>query len=152
MHKRYPEHCRRVLQPWVADAVNDVLRGVQEPGGFGYEAGLALHQPSAAKTGTTNSNMAVWFMGYTPNLVTASMIAGANRKGHWTTLNGQVVGGSRIDRAEGSTTAGPMWGDAMKQVQRWLPDRRFVPPDPHHVKGVKKRGHKGAGRAVSRRG
>ena len=47
----------RAVQPGdaaaVADAVNDILRGVQEPGGFGYDAGLALNQPSAGKTGTT---------------------------------------------------------------------------------------------------
>ncbi len=37
-----------------ADAVNDILRGVQEPGGFGYDAGISLDQPSAGKTGTIN--------------------------------------------------------------------------------------------------
>jgi membrane peptidoglycan carboxypeptidase len=133
--KDYPATCERVLSQPVADAVNDILRGVQERGGFGHNAGLALDQPSAGKTGTINSNMAVWFVGYTPNLATASMIAGANREGHWVTLNGQVVGGSRIDRAAGSTNAGPMWGDAMKRIQRWLPDRNFVAPDPRVIKG-----------------
>ena len=72
----------------VADAVNDVLRGVQSPSGFG--AALLLNQESAAKTGTNDDNMSVWYMGYTPNLATASMIAGANRLGHWVTLNGQL--------------------------------------------------------------
>src|SRR5690606_12156774 len=85
--KRYRPTCNRVMPKPVADAVNDVLRGVQEPGGFGHSAGLALNQPSAAKTGTTNRNMAVWYVGYTPNMATASMIAGANRNGHWVTLN-----------------------------------------------------------------
>ena len=40
--------------------------------------------------------MAVWFVGYTPNLATAAMIAGANQLGHWITLNGQTVGGTYI--------------------------------------------------------
>src|SRR3954465_11169276 len=40
--KAYPEQCQQVIAAPVADAVNDVLRGVQEPGGFGYEAGLGL--------------------------------------------------------------------------------------------------------------
>jgi membrane peptidoglycan carboxypeptidase len=133
--KDYPATCQRVLSQPVADAVNDILRGVQEPGGFGHNAGLALQQPSAGKTGTINSNMAVWFVGYTPNLATASMIAGADRQGRWVTLNGQVVGGTRIDQAAGSTTAGPMWGDAMKRIQRLLPDRNFVAPDPRVIKG-----------------
>lgn len=140
--------CERVLRPEVADAVNDVLRGVQEPGGFGHGAGIALDQPSAGKTGTVDRNMAVWFIGYTPDLAAASMIAGANRKGHWITLNGQVVGGERITEAFGSTEAGPMWGDAMKAIQEWLPDRDFVRPPRRLITGPKEP----AGRAAARTG
>ena len=131
----FGRRCDRLMKPDVADAVNQVLRGVQEPGGFGYGAGLSLEQQSAGKTGTISNNMAVWFIGYTPNLATASMIAGATSQGHWTTLNGQVVGGSDIASAHGSTTAGPMWGDAMKAVQRYLPNVRFRRPDPQTIQG-----------------
>ncbi len=134
--KDYKEDCQQVIEAPVADAVNDILRGVQEPGGFGYDAGISLAQPSAGKTGTINDNMAVWFVGYTPTLATASMIAGANDEGHWVTLNGQNVGGSYIDAAHGSTTAGPMWGDAMKVIQQWLPDDDFNPPSGQDVAGV----------------
>jgi membrane peptidoglycan carboxypeptidase len=133
--KEYPKECKQVMPRDVADAVNDVLRGVQEPGGFGYNAGISLSQPSAGKTGTINNNMAVWFIGYTPDLATASMIAGANSQGEWVTLNGQTVGGRYISRAAGSTNAGPMWGDAMKAIQQWLPDREFTSPDPRTIKG-----------------
>jgi membrane peptidoglycan carboxypeptidase len=132
----FPDQCSRVMDRPVADAVNDILRGVQEPGGFGHGAGISLSQPSAGKTGTINNNMAVWFVGYTPDLATASMIAGANRQGHWTTLNGQTVGGRYIGRAAGSTNAGPMWGDAMKEIQQWLPSTDFVRPDPRRIRGV----------------
>ena len=133
--KEYPATCEQVLPRDVADAVNDILRGVQEPGGFGYGAGINTVQPSAGKTGTINENMAVWFIGYTPNLATASMIAGANSKGEWVTLNGQTVGGSYISRAAGSTNAGPMWGDAMKVIEQWLADVDFTSPDPRTIKG-----------------
>jgi membrane peptidoglycan carboxypeptidase len=131
----YPSTCRQVLPAPVADAVNDVLRGVQEPGGFGHGAGLSLGQPSAGKTGTINENMAVWFVGYTPNMSTAAMIAGANSLGHPITLNGQYVGGTYINRAFGSTQAGPMWGNAMKSVTDLLPDEDFVTPDPTAILG-----------------
>jgi membrane peptidoglycan carboxypeptidase len=134
--KAYPEQCQQVIAEPVADAVNDVLRGVQEPGGFGYDAGLGLNVPSAGKTGTTDSNMSVWFMGYTPHLATASMIAGANRLGHWITLNNQTIGGQFVFAAHGSTTAGPMWGDAMHVIQRWLPPTDFTPPNGDEVNGV----------------
>lgn len=134
--KEYKPQCDQVLPAPVADAVNDVLKGVQEPGGFGYNAGLALTQQSAGKTGTINDNKAVWFVGYTPALATASMIAGANSEGSWITLNGQTVGGSYISSAAGSTTAGPMWGDAMQVIQAWLPDDTFVPPTAQDIAGV----------------
>jgi membrane peptidoglycan carboxypeptidase len=132
--KTYPQQCRQVLAAPVADAVNDVLRGVQSPTGFG--ANLILNQQSAAKTGTNDNNMSVWYMGYTPNLATASMIAGANRLGHWVTLNGQLIGGAYTATAHGSTTAGPMWYDAMRVIQQWLPDATFTPPNGNDVNGV----------------
>src|SRR3569623_2560927 len=132
--KSYPQQCQQVIAAPVADAVNDILRGVQSPRGIG--AHLLHNQESAAKTGTTDSNMSVWYMGYTPNLATASMIAGANRLGHWISLNGQSLGGAYTYTAHGSTTAGPMWFDAMKAIQQWLPNATFTSPDGSQVNGV----------------
>ncbi|WP_170970168.1 penicillin-binding protein [Nocardioides jishulii] len=134
--KDYPKDCKQVLAGSVADAVNDVLRGVQEPGGFGYGRGLALPQQSAGKTGTTSDNKAVWFAGYTPNLAAASMIAGANFEGSPISLNTQSVGGVYISSASGSGTAGPMWGDAMKPIAEWLPDEEFQRPSGSEILGA----------------
>jgi membrane peptidoglycan carboxypeptidase len=132
--KSYAPQCQQVIAAPVADAVNSVLERVMSPSGFG--ANLILNQQSAAKTGTNDANMSVWFMGYTPNLATASMIAGANSQGHWITLNGQTIGGVFTDVAHGSTTAGPMWYDAMKVIQQWLPDATFTAPNGQDVNGV----------------
>ncbi len=63
------------------------------------------------------------------------MIAGTNRKGNETSLNGQVIGGQRVYDAAGSLTAGPIWGDTMKAIQRWLPDKRFHAPPTRLVRG-----------------
>jgi membrane peptidoglycan carboxypeptidase len=132
--KTYPQQCQQVIAAPVADAVNDVLRGVQSPSGFGA---APLPPPESAATPATNDNhMSVWYMGYTPNLATASMVAGANRLGHWITLNGQLLNGAYVPTAHGSTTAGPMWFDAMKVVQQWLPDATFTPPNGNEVNGV----------------
>jgi membrane peptidoglycan carboxypeptidase len=131
----FPKQCSQLLRSDVADAVNDILKGVQEPGGFGYDAGITLHQPSAGKTGTIDNNMAVWFDGYTPNLAASAMVAGANSAGHHITLNGQTVGGSYIVGAHGSTTAGPVWGDAMKAIEKYLPNKHFHTPDPQTIEG-----------------
>ncbi len=132
---RYANSCRRVFGKAVADGVNEVLRGVQEPGGFGYNAGLGLSQPSAGKTGTTQRNSAVWFAGYTPDLAGVSVIAGVDRRGRWLSLNGRSIGGQRIAHASGSGTAGPVWGDAMHRLQKRIPDHDFVAPPPRVVHG-----------------
>ncbi|HEX2175674.1 MAG TPA: transglycosylase domain-containing protein, partial [Nocardioidaceae bacterium] len=105
-------NCKKVLKPAVADAVNDVLRGVTGPGGFA-EA-YSLNQPDAGKTGTTQDSKSVWFMGYTPNLVGAVMVAGANEVGEPESLVGKVMGDQVLSSPSGSGTAAPIWGAAMQ--------------------------------------
>jgi hypothetical protein len=63
------------------------------------------------------------------------MVAGANSQGHQITLNRQTVGGQFIAGAHGSTTAGPVWGDAMKAVEKYLPNATFHAPDPLSIRG-----------------
>ncbi|MCB0889921.1 MAG: penicillin-binding protein, partial [Nocardioidaceae bacterium] len=115
LFKDYPKSCSQVMEKDTADRVNDILRGVMAPGGFG--SALNINKQSAGKTGTTQGNVAVWFNGYTPAVATAAMIAGANSNGIPMSLNGQRVGGSYIGTAHGSTVAGPMWSAAMRDVQ-----------------------------------
>ncbi|MDR7254639.1 membrane peptidoglycan carboxypeptidase [Nocardioides sp. BE266] len=132
--KDFSSQCEQVMPGATADAVNSILRGVMEPGGFGQN--IAIDKPSAGKTGTNNSNMAVWFVGYTPKLATAAMVAGANEFGEWVSLNGQTVGGSYISSAFGSTVAGPIWGDAMSAISAKLPDEDFQAPAGDEIAGV----------------
>ena len=61
--------CRRVLDPQVAAAAVDILRGVVGPGGTGFRA--AIGRPVAGKTGTTTSFADAWFTGFTPQLATS---------------------------------------------------------------------------------
>jgi membrane peptidoglycan carboxypeptidase len=139
--KNYPKDCSQVMAQDTADRVNDILRGVMAPGGFG--SALNINKQSAGKTGTTQGNVAVWFNGYTPAVATAAMIAGANSNGIPMSLNGQRVGGSYIGTAHGSTVAGPMWSAAMRDVQDLLPSAYFTrpiyiappPPPPSASKG-----------------
>ncbi|MBA2573188.1 MAG: transglycosylase domain-containing protein, partial [Nocardioidaceae bacterium] len=128
--------CERLFPRPVADAVNDILLGVIEPGGFAYLQ--QLKQDAAGKTGTVQDTKGVWFLGYTPNLATASMIAGANAQGSPLDLRGLTIGGELLEDASGSGTAAPMWGDAMKAIQQWLPNKKFVEPDPEVVEGKTK--------------
>ncbi|MCD6640248.1 MAG: PASTA domain-containing protein, partial [Nocardioides sp.] len=132
--KEYPQQCEQVMPGATADAVNDVLRGVMEPGGFGQN--IAIDKPSAGKTGTNNQNMSVWFVGYTPKIAAAAMVAGANSQGHWLTLNGQSIGGSYVSSAFGSTVAGPIWGDTMAAISSKLPYEDFRKPSGDEIAGV----------------
>lgn len=132
--KDYQPKCTQVLPGPVADAVNDVLEGVVGPGGFG-EA-LYPGQQSAGKTGTTTGNMAVWFVGYTPNLAGAATVAGVNEVGQPETLEGKTIGGYVRYGTAGSTTAGPIWGNAFKAIAPFLPDETFTPPSTEDVQGV----------------
>ncbi len=132
--KTFDTQCEQVMPGATADAVNNILRGVMEPGGFG--SSLAIDKPSAGKTGTNNDNMSVWFVGYTPKIATAAMVAGANSLGHWVTLNGQSVGGSYISSAFGSTVAGPIWGEAMAVASTKIPYEDFQTPPGDEIAGV----------------
>jgi membrane peptidoglycan carboxypeptidase len=141
--KTYSPQCQQVLPSWTADAVSDILRGVQEPGGFGYQLGHTelskngVTIPSAGKTGTTNQDAAVWFDGYTPQIATIAMIAGANSVGHPDSLDNKYVGGHYTAyNASGSGFAGPMWADAMHAIQNTLDPINFHPIDPTALGGV----------------
>lgn len=131
--KDFPAECEQVMPGATADAVNDILRGVME-GGFG--SALQIDKPSAGKTGTTNDGRSVWFVGYTPTLSAAAMIAGANGQGQWLPLEGQTIGGSYIYSASGSGFAGPIWGNAMAAIQDELPYEDFQAPAGDEIAGV----------------
>ncbi|MFZ2502135.1 MAG: transglycosylase domain-containing protein [Nocardioides sp.] len=125
----YKPQCSQVMPEGAADGVNAVLRGVQEPGGFGYNNGLSISVPSAGKTGTTQDSKSVWFCGYTPQLAGAAMIAGANSEGQPIGLDGLSVGGRTVYGASGSSFAGPIWGDAFEAIQDSFKWEDFVSPD-----------------------
>ncbi len=118
--KAYEPECTRILSDEIAAQINDITRGLQEPGGFGYSKGTGLRIPSAAKTGTTQDAKAVWYVGYTPELATAAMVAGADADGVPIPLRG--------GNAAGSSVAGPMWADAMKVIQDYLSPVDFASP------------------------
>ncbi|GAA1511306.1 penicillin-binding protein [Nocardioides humi] len=131
--KKYEKNCTQVLASPVANAVNDVLRGVVAPGGFA--AAQYPGQPAAGKTGTTNDNKSVWFVGYTPNLAGAAVVAGVSPAGHPETLDGKPIAGA-VRSTSGSTTAGPIWGDAFKVIAQWLDDTPFVRPSSTDIRGL----------------
>lgn len=66
--------CHQRFTPALADTVTSVLTAVLEPGGTGEAAALP-GRPAAGKTGTTENEATAWFVGYTPHLAGAVMLA-----------------------------------------------------------------------------
>jgi penicillin-binding protein 1A len=92
---------KRVLQPSIAATMTDLLRGVVQRG-TGRNASLGLGE--AGKTGTTNNNVDLWFVGYIPS---QQMVTGI-----W-------LGNDDNSPTRGSSAqAAQLWGNYMRQVVR----------------------------------
>jgi membrane peptidoglycan carboxypeptidase len=130
------DDCNRVMSPPEADAVSSILEGVIN-GGFAAEQYLGSEYDAAGKTGTVQETKGVWFVGYTPNLAGAAMIAGANDAGTPITLIGQTIHGIGLSDASGSGTAAPMWGQVLRAGRDlgWLAPGQFIPPDASVIAG-----------------
>ncbi|MGC1512142.1 MAG: PBP1A family penicillin-binding protein [Acidimicrobiales bacterium] len=85
----------QVISSKTARLVNQALRGVVS-GGTGTRARFADGRQVAGKTGTTNKNRDVWFVGYVPQLATAVWMGSATGLESMTNVAGlsQVFGGT----------------------------------------------------------
>lgn len=105
--------CKQVLRRGVADGVTALLTGVidgEDSGRTGKN--MSLGQDAAGKTGTTDSNAAVWFAGYTPTLA-AAVWSGDPRGGFKYPMSDVVINGEYYDKVHGSSLPGPIWREAM---------------------------------------
>ncbi|GAP97064.1 PBP1A family penicillin-binding protein [Leptolyngbya sp. NIES-2104] len=95
------ENNQRVLQPEVAATMTTLFQGVVRSG-TGRAAAIGLGE--AGKTGTTNDNKDLWFVGYVPSqaIVTGVWLGNDN--------NAPTDGNSGL--------AAKLWGDYMRQVVR----------------------------------
>lgn len=101
-----------VLDPWAAASLNDVLQGVIARG-TGTRAQIG--RPAAGKTGTTDSQRDVWFVGYVPQLSTAVWVGNDN----YSPMGSGATGG---------TYAAPVWKDFMQQALVNVPVQGFRRP------------------------
>ncbi|GAA4993943.1 transglycosylase domain-containing protein [Kitasatospora paranensis] len=115
------QSCADVMSPTTADTVTAMLRGVVEDG-TGTTAGLD-DRDSAGKTGTTNEGRQAWFVGYTPEVAGATVVSDTLAPAP---LEGQRMGGRRIDQAFGATLAGPIWRDAVEGALDGVPAGDFT--------------------------
>ncbi|MGV9268794.1 transglycosylase domain-containing protein [Kitasatospora sp. NPDC003701] len=108
-----------------ARQVTSMLQGVvSDPGGTGWRA-KSLGRPVAGKTGTTDDQKSVWFVGYTPELVTSVALFGQDpASGAQVSLSG--TGG--IDGAAGGQYPAQIWTSYMKAALKGQPVTDFASP------------------------
>ncbi|MFI8085152.1 transglycosylase domain-containing protein [Kitasatospora sp. NPDC086009] len=108
-----------------ARQVTSMLEGVVgDPGGTGWRA-KSLGRPVAGKTGTTDDQKSVWFVGYTPELVTSVALFGQDPgSGAQVSLSG--TGG--IDGAAGGQYPTQIWTSYMKAALKGQPVTDFAEP------------------------
>ncbi|MBM7806340.1 membrane peptidoglycan carboxypeptidase [Geodermatophilus bullaregiensis] len=106
------------IPPGVADTMNQMLRKDVEPGNPG-QTGSRAHVPGhqiAGKTGTSQDNFSVAFVGYTPEITASVMVLNPKQN--------EDVGG--FGGGKGAT----IWRDAMAPILQARGSSEFPPADP----------------------
>ena len=101
-----------LLDPWASAALTDVLQGVISQG---TATNAQIGRPAAGKTGTTDSQRDVWFVGYVPQLTTAVWVGNDDNR----PLGRGATGGGY---------AAPVWRDFMVEALRDEPVESFRKP------------------------
>jgi len=115
-------NCQQAMSQNTADTVTTMLLGVVQDG-TGTPAALT-GRDSAGKTGTTDGDNNVWFVGYTPEISAAVWVgdpANPNRS-----MDGQTIGGTYVGTATGGGVAGPIWRSAMTDALSGVPASTFT--------------------------
>ena len=99
-----------VMSPEHAWLMTDALRDVVRRGSAAGSVGARIRFPAGGKTGTTNDGNDVWFIGFTPDLVT----------GVWLGFDQPR---KIMNNAQGGRLAAPAWTAMMNEVY----ERRAVP-------------------------
>jgi len=111
----------QVLNSAIADTVTDLLRG-PVTNGTASKTLADFGRPAAGKTGTTDNNADVWFVGYTPQLTTAVWI------GHTDGIH--PLKGFGSGPVFGGTVPASIWKSFMKRALDGQPALDFPAPGP----------------------
>lgn len=102
---------RQVMKPTTAYLITDMLKSAVERG---TGTGAQIGRPAAGKTGTTDEGKDLWFVGYTPELVTAVWI-GYDQP-------------TAMPQAYGGTYPTRIWQEIMSKALSDVPVKNFSRP------------------------
>ncbi|HEX8942803.1 MAG TPA: PBP1A family penicillin-binding protein [Gemmatimonadaceae bacterium] len=116
IYNRVASTPQQVLDPRVAFIVRDMMRDVAERGsGTAARKAVPDNIPIAGKTGTTNDNVDVWFVGMTPELVAGVWLGFDKPK--------PIASG-----AVGGLLAAPIWGQMIGRYYAGRSTNGWGPP------------------------
>jgi membrane peptidoglycan carboxypeptidase len=126
--------CDQVIEPDVARATDKFLE-YNMTNGSGIRNQLSGgDRESAGKTGTANNNNESWFVGYTPQLVTAVWV-GTPYDPITRVMKNVRVGGQFYPVMHGAAIAAPIWKQIMNGALQDAPIVKFKEPAEKYLKG-----------------
>ncbi|GAB5470823.1 MAG: penicillin-binding protein 1A [Rhodospirillales bacterium] len=121
----------QLADPISAYQMTSIMQGVVQRGTGARRANIG--RPAGGKTGTTNDNFDVWFIGFTPDLV-AGVFVGFDRP--------RTLGRSDT----GSTVAAPIFKDFMMAALEGQPEKDFnAPPETVFINVSRSSGQRSSG-------
>lgn len=109
----------QAMSPQAAGLVTDILTEVVEDG---TGTAAQIGRPVAGKTGTTDDGRDAWFVGYTPQVVTAVWVGNADN--------------SPMQDATGGRLAAPIWAEYMAAALEPLPVAELATADDEGLEGL----------------
>jgi membrane peptidoglycan carboxypeptidase len=120
-------NCHRVLPKTIADAANYILEG--DLTGDGTAANDAIPRPAASKTGTADSYMSAFFVGYTPDLLGTVWVGNPTDPKKYPMLGypGSCYRGGCVGAMYGADGPGNTWQQTFLHAALAEPPLNFVP-------------------------
>ena len=132
--KLNPSPCEQVVQPDPVRATHKFLEyNMTHGSGIRNQLDDGKRQ-SAGKTGTSNANNESWFVGYTPQLVTAVWV-GTPDDGETRKMFNVTVGGKTYPVMHGASIAAPIWKAIMNRALEGKPLLTFPEPSGKLMEG-----------------